>query len=442
VADNRWRERVTAHRVNQGVADLRQRVNDLAGQVPQSESVAELSHLEMLCNLSERRLKISDPQLVTQVMLDRLANAADSCRTAIDSQVASMGDGNPFNWSGIASDDVLDALEGWPQLPPEELPTDLYERLASVASEADQAISRFKEQTDAASSGVQARIDEIQRTGEAGLAGLQNQLNELDTRVAGQVELIGQQVPLLQSALSTHTTQFNESETQRRTEATTALEEARLRFASSLDDQQAQHELLMEKVAKDEKDLIDQAEVRSKGLVSSLEGLQKEAGDIVGVIGRTGMTGGYQQYADGESTQADIWRFVSVAVSVLAVLVLAGAIYLTSHDKNPTWPVVSGRYLLAIVIGALATYAARQSTEHRKRSVHARQLQLRLASIGPYLQAIPKETREQVLETFSYIFFAGPDQSESEGELPDGSEAGPSYVAAILSLMSQMRSGK
>jgi hypothetical protein len=97
VDDNRWRNRIGSHQINQHLAELRARIGVLAAEVPQAESVSELSHLELLCNLCLSRLQTAGPELVTQSMLDRLDGAINGCRTAIDAQVGSMNEGNPFN---------------------------------------------------------------------------------------------------------------------------------------------------------------------------------------------------------------------------------------------------------------------------------------------------------------------------------------------------------
>ena len=47
----------------------------------------------------------------------------------------------------------------------------------------------------------------------------------------------------------------------------------------------------------------------------------------------------------------------------------------------------------------------RQAAGHRQRADHARNLELALASIGPYLEALDPDKHEEILTTFAYIFF-------------------------------------
>jgi hypothetical protein len=169
--------------------------------------------------------------------------------------------------------------------------------------------------------------------------------------------------------------------------------------------------------------------IRTKGAAANteLDQLLEAAKGIVGVIGRTGMTGGYQIYADRERADADRWRKIAVGIGVLAVAVLAGIVVWSGIDHNTTWALAVGRLVLAGALGGVSAYAARQSSEHRKRSERARGLELSLASIGPYLEAIDDEDmKKKVLETFAYVFFAVP-----EGE-SDPDESGPSLLTTAI----------
>jgi hypothetical protein len=155
------------------------------------------------------------------------------------------------------------------------------------------------------------------------------------------------------------------------------------------------------------------------------------------------MSGGYLEFSNSEKRQADIWRYVSVGIGVLAVVALGWAVYITSHESSPAWDVVSGRYLLALIIGGLSTYAGTQSAEHRKRSVKARDLELKLAAIGPYLATIPERDRDQILEMFTFVFFSDILRPETANEDSDDGKTvdGPSLVFNFMSQPSQSGRG-
>ena len=433
MAADRWRDRISTHPVRTALADLSDRLDRLVETQPPN-ALSEIEGLRIIHDGAVRHLDASDPVLVTQGMLDRLNNSATGLANSIDAAIAAAGEGVELDWLSLPSDQVSDALNGWPQLPQEELPDELFDRLQRVASDAGQTIARIETQADAVSVEVQARLDDIQRQSESGLAGLQTSLNELDSRIASQVELIGQQIPLLQSALATQATQFSEAEAQRRAEATAALEGLRSQLSASIDEFQAKHELQLKEAGGEQEKLVNDFEQAGLGTLARLGELQDDAAKIVGVIGRTGMTGGYQQYADKEGGEADKWRRIAVAVGIAAVIVLAGVVVWSGLEHHPTWTLSVGRLVLAGSLGGVSAYAARQAAEHRKRSERARNLELALASIGPYLESVPDDMKEKILESFSYIFFAAPDPKDvSEGE------TGLSTIGALITAISQLQ---
>ncbi len=239
-------------------------------------------------------------------------------------------------------------------------------------------------------------------------------------------------MPRLDAAITTQTEGFNTSEIERRNQATAALDEALNQQNQVLADFRTAEEGLRS-TAKAQRDaLIAELKTGGEATQKSLDDLLVQAREIVGVIARTGMTGGYQQYADRERGDADRWRKVALVLGVFTVAVLGGVVVWSGLDHNTTWPLALGRLLLAAGLGGVSAYAAREASQHRKRADHARQLELALASIGPYLEAVDPTVREKVLETFAYVFFTA---READSE-PDG-EAGPSLLAAAVSAVAQ-----
>lgn len=55
------------------------------------------------------------------------------------------------------------------------------------------------------------------------------------------------------------------------------------------------------------------------------------------------------------------------------------------------------RSLIALTAGAVATYAARQSSRHRTAELDARRVELDLAAIEPFLAGIPRTEHDAVV---------------------------------------------
>jgi len=149
--------------------------------------------------------------------------------------------------------------------------------------------------------------------------------------------------------------------------------------------------------------------------MSELGSLQDQAEEIVGAIARTGMAGGYQEYAEAEAKQADRYRLGTIVLGVAAVLVLGAEILFGDFGDVATEALVL-KFTLSAALGGLAGYTARQSAHHREAARRARNIQLALASIGPYLQQLEESKRVAVLEAFAFLFFAPPQGRDSKME--------------------------
>lgn len=154
---------------------------------------------------------------------------------------------------------------------------------------------------------------------------------------------------------------------------------------------------------------------QSDTLVTLIEEKRKEAARIVQVVGNIGVTGNYQQIAIAEGSQANFWRWVTVAF-FLAGLIVAGATFWKfwgePFSPENAWAVAI-RLLYAIAITAPAWYTARESARHRTNSDRARQTELELASIGPFIELMPEDKKVEIREQLSKLYFGRPMDAHS-----------------------------
>ncbi|MPN21422.1 hypothetical protein SDC9_168801 [bioreactor metagenome] len=69
---------------------------------------------------------------------------------------------------------------------------------------------------------------------------------------------------------------------------------------------------------------------------------------------------------------------------------------------------VAVRLLYAIAITAPAWYTARESARHRTNADRARQTELELASIGPFIELMPEEKKIEIKEALTKSYFGRP----------------------------------
>jgi hypothetical protein len=122
--------------------------------------------------------------------------------------------------------------------------------------------------------------------------------------------------------------------------------------------------------------MVASGESSTSKLLEEIQGMRDNAAALLGAIGRDGMSVGYQSYSDNEQRAADVWRWISMGLGVISVLVLAWMVHLITQIEHPTVGDYTGRYGIAVLLAGLAGYAARQSGEHRKRAAEARAVSL------------------------------------------------------------------
>lgn len=141
-----------------------------------------------------------------------------------------------------------------------------------------------------------------------------------------------------------------------------------------------------------------------EGVIEALKLNKKQASDLVQVIGNIGITGNYKNIANQEKGAADKWRNIALFLMIAMVGVIALTIGI-SATNGFDWKLALFRIGAALVLAIPATYAARESSKHRVLENINRKAELELASLDPFLEKLPEETRFKVKEELTSKFF-------------------------------------
>ncbi|MFG0591011.1 coiled-coil domain-containing protein [Myroides odoratimimus] len=151
---------------------------------------------------------------------------------------------------------------------------------------------------------------------------------------------------------------------------------------------------------KQKSDLEKQTVETVKELQSKLE----EAKKIVNIVGNVGVTGNYQKIAEQHKKSANFFRWVALGFMVMmSGLLIYSIIDLSSDDFDLYKSLV--RILAASVLTYPAIYASRESTKHRNLETQNRNLELELASIGPFIELLPEVKKEAIKEELVKKYF-------------------------------------
>jgi hypothetical protein len=144
---------------------------------------------------------------------------------------------------------------------------------------------------------------------------------------------------------------------------------------------------------------------KANALVQKMESKHAEAKKLIGLIGDTAVTGNYQISAKNESEQADTWRRITLGVFVIAACAGGWALFELA-SKTIAWELALVRMLFGALVASVAFYTANESARHRTNSDRAKRVELELAALGPFLEEMPKEKREEIRQKLAEKYFA------------------------------------
>jgi hypothetical protein len=242
-------------------------------------------------------------------------------------------------------------------------------------------------------------IDSLQERSRESIEQLNHQKDALESRIAQLNEALGQQEGRLTEAkeaqtqakaemaasLSNLETMFNKAQLQRDTDFAGVLNDAKASLAAA------------------DRDFSSDA----KEALSALNKHKDNAARIVQVVGDIGVTGNYQNIATKETEQADLWRWITVGLFACGLGMAGATFYKFYHEpvNVSNTLAIAVRLLYALAIAAPAFYTARESARHRTNADRARQTELELASLGPFIELMSDEDKEEIRKSLIPTFF-------------------------------------
>ncbi|WP_316846988.1 hypothetical protein [Pedobacter psychrodurus] len=148
----------------------------------------------------------------------------------------------------------------------------------------------------------------------------------------------------------------------------------------------------------------DSLSKQSEEIIASLNKKLAEANKIVNIVGNVGVTGNYQNIANQHKQSANFFRWVALAfMVVMSALLIWSIIELSRGDFDLYKSLV--RILAAAVLTYPAVYASRESNKHRLLETQNRNLELELASIGPFIELLPEDKKQKIKEELVSKYF-------------------------------------
>lgn len=308
----------------------------------------------------------------------------------------------------LTSTQALSQLQGHLQAPLNELTAFVGDKnighLSNAASQIDQNVLStlwaFAPQTlRTADITLPALLEAQASASREAIRELQSQRDELATRLQ---ELLSEA-----QSLKTKLEEVTTGAAKERAEAAATVAKLDQSFAERETERQSKFENALGEFRKTFSDQSTATTTAGDKLIKALEDQRDIAARIVQVVGNIGVTGNYQRIANDESRQADLWRWITIGIFAGGIGVAAATFYKFWGQPLTTETALSVliRLIYAIVITAPAWYTARESARHRTTADRARQTELELASIGPFIELMPEEKKNEIRERLTPLYF-------------------------------------
>ena len=245
-------------------------------------------------------------------------------------------------------------------------------------------------------------VEVVNQATQAARDAVQQLVTQRDALVVRQTALT-QQVLESQARLESLT----ESVAKQKAEAASAVAVVQQMYAEKEAERVAAFATMLQELRTDFAKLQADSEKTQSERLDSLRTSQEQAAQIVQVVGNTGITGNYQKIANAEGKQANVWRWMTIAFFGAGIAVAGATFWKFWHEPfspETAWSVLI-RLMYAIAITAPAWYTAKESARHRSSADRARQTELELASLGPFIELMPDEKKHQIREELTKRYF-------------------------------------
>jgi hypothetical protein len=412
-----YEDRLNNALLPQKIGEVEERLNNLnteAADRAQEQAPDGPERVVAVLEQATTVIGIAKPELLSQGQINQMAETLDLLGQRIQSFEA-----NEFQWSEVdgVADTLLDRLSGWPQaggIPPDEVKeaASRFRRsagmlLANLEAEAS-AVRNLIEQQQTSANELQAKTDEIK--------------SATDTEIESLRAIIEEQKARLDEAIRANQGQFSEAQERRVAE-----------FRDQLTEFEARMSQLQSQATDTLKSQEERLEQDIDGAHTEIQEKLDEAERIVGAIATTGTVGGFQREAGSQKETADKLRVGALATAaVAAVIAILGVIH-ASNGGNGTD--VAAKALASFVFFGIAGYLATQSGKHRDREERAQRLELELAAFGPFINDLPEDKQNDLVEKLADRIFGHEPTSSGGGDGNGMTEEQLTMVGQIIGLV-------
>lgn len=404
-------EAYKSHLVFERLEQLRQSLS--AENLGEKIGIENFSFLETVFLYIKDKLNLTNAILVQEAELTNLASEIEAGTNQINTFIGNNNIGHITN----AINNLNSAITRTRNLP---IP------LSKNDFDFSKSVAHFQQTVQSAYEGLQVLNNKLK-------VDLEAAQNNLVTKQQ-KIEALEKQLADKQTEIQNVLIKYNSDFETLKANANTTIEAERKKFSDNFEvDRKAFKEAIdtdketFKKAYETQKTAFD---TESEAIIEKLELKLAEANKIVNIVGNVGVTGNYQNIANQHKLSANFFRWIALGfMIVMSGMLIYSIIELSNADFNLYKSLV--RILAAAVLTYPAVYAARESSRHRNLETQNRNLELELASIGPFIELLPEDKKQKIKETLVEKYFGKTSSLDAERK-EEGDDVSISGLEKIL----------
>lgn len=360
-----------------------------------------IQFFEVVYNHVIDRLHSTVPLLVQEPELASLAAEIDAANVQI---IAYLGNKNIGHLNNAVNN--LNAVLNRTRNIPLPLSSDNYDFAKHVAN------------FEKAVNGAYSQLNTYAQTIDQKLIDTEKELAVKETKIQELTQKLAEKETEIQTVLTRYNSEFETL----KTTSNAAIEADRKKFTEDFESDRKSFTSLNTDDRKVFQTELETQVKKSSALVndhlSKMNGKLEEAKKIVNIIGNVGVTGNYQIIANQHRKNANNLRYTAFFfMGLMSVLLIWSIIDLGNGDFNFYKSIV--RVLAAAVLTYPAIYASRESTRHRNLETRNRNLELELASVGPFIELLPETEQQKIKQELVKKYFGNHLSDEEDKKTGD-----------------------
>lgn len=359
----------------------------------------------------------ADPELTPHSSLSGLQGAVTKCIAELNAFIGNKNEGHLAN-ANSHIDTILVVSQ--------QMPSSIY---SLSKSSVEKSVKSYSDAIDEFVTGLKEGY-------EAGLQGVQKEVNSIKSDLALEQDLLAEikaELKSVQQVIQQQTSEFNNQF--QRSEGERAN-----KYEKEIESYEGKFSVLYEMNRKESNEQFSSLTIRIGKIIEVLTRLQDDASKVYGVTINTLQAGAYSSYANDERKIANRFRwlaggFMLVGVGLLIAPEVKGL--LGNGEYVFEWMKVLGRVPLSLVVFVPAFYFARESGKHRSNEVLNRRRQHILSTLDPYIELMDKASADALKAEVAKSIFA---DTSSASKTEDGDLS--NLISQIANLIKQARSDK